>query len=140
MPAYAVEVDLNLSQTRLIELTDSDAAPGVKDTTLINQCEAEAERIVNAKISGSVTLPFVTIPSIITSITAWIWAYRIYRHREIMEIPKPIVDDYNLALSLLDGIAATGNVSIGLPASSNPGVPDVESSASRGWTPRDLVS
>jgi phage gp36-like protein len=138
--AYAVEADLNLSDARLVELTDSEAAPGVSDSALLARLEAEAEGIVDAYLAGSVPVPFTApIPAIITAITAWIWAYRIYRHREVMDIPKSVSDDYAMALALLEKIAAGGSAAVGVPSSLSPGVPSVETAEPRGWTPRDEV-
>lgn len=141
--AYAVENDLNLDATRIIELTDSAAAPGVKDAVLLARLEAEAEAIVNAIIGnsvGAVPVPFVApIPPIITFCTAAIWAYRIYRHREVMDIPSTVKDDYAMAMDMLKQISA-GTIVIGPVTSDMSGVPSVESSPPRGWTDRDLVT
>lgn len=138
MPAYAVEADLNLDATRLVELTDSAAAPNVKDAVLLARLETEAETIVNATIGGAVTLPFVTVPPIITFITASIWCYRIYRHREVMDIPKTVQDDYDMAMAMLAKIV-DGTIKIDPVVANLAGVPEVESSCARGWTPRDLM-
>jgi phage gp36-like protein len=138
--AYAVQNDLNIDADRLIELTDSAAAPNVVDTTLLARLLAQSEAIVNAQLGGTTTVPFTApIPAIITFITAGIWAYRIYRHREVMDIPATIKDDYELAWSMMRQIVA-GEIEID-PADDNlSGVPEVQSSCSRGWTPRDLVT
>ena len=136
--AYAVQADLNLSTERLIELTDNPAAPGVIDSAVMTKTEVEAESIIDAALTGVVTVPFsAPIPPIIVTICAWIWAYRLYRHRPEMEIPKPIVDDYEMAMDMLKNLAARPQVLTGV---SGDGSPAVESSEPRGWTPRDLVS
>jgi phage gp36-like protein len=133
---YAVQADLNLSTTRLVELTDSEAVPGVIDTTLTGLLLAESQGIVDAYLAGSIPVPFADpVPAIIRAITSWIWAYRIYRHREVMDIPKSVLDDYAMALSLLEKIVAGGAAAVGLPATTNPGM-IVRSSAPRGWTHR----
>lgn len=134
---YANSDDLNIDPQRLVELTDNADAPGVVDSALLARLELQSEAIVNAKLSGTVTVPFTgTIPAIITFITASIWAYRIYRHREVMDIPSPIKDDYEMAMEMLDQIVA-GEIEID-PADDNlVGVPEVESNCTRGWFPRD---
>lgn len=132
--AYAVEADLNLSDQRLIELTDSEAAPGVKDSALLARLETEAEGIVDAMIAGVVVLPFTAVPPIIKSITAWIWAYRLYRHREVMDVPKSVADDYAMAMALLDKIASSGAIALGIPTQRVSNAPDVSSQEQRGWT------
>lgn len=138
---YAVEADLNLDANRLIELTENPAAIGIKDAVLIAQLEAEAEGIVNAYLAGSVPgVPFTgTIPPVIKFITATIWARRIYRHREVMAVPANLSDDYLMAMQMLADIAA-GNLSLTPITPNLSGVPEVQSSCPRGWTPRDLVT
>lgn len=134
--AYAVQADLNLSSTRLIELTDSEAVPGVIDSAVMAKTETEAESIIDSYLSGSFTVPFTgTIPAVIITITAWIWAYRLYRHREIMDIPKSVYDDYQMALVMLEKLAAGGAAAVGLDEPSVPGV-TVRTSEPRGWTAR----
>lgn len=136
---YAVEADLNIDATRLIELTENAAALGVKDAALIAQLETESEGIINALIGGSVTLPFVSVPPIIKFITAAFWARRIYRHREIMELPKNLADDYEMAMDMIKQIIA-GEIKFDPVTPNLAGVPEVQSSCARGWTPRDLVT
>lgn len=144
--AYAQQSDLNIDAQRLIELTDNAGAPGVIDATLMATLEAQSETIVNAKlagvaVAGGFVVPFPgTAPAIITFITASIWAYRIYRHRPEIEMPPDIADDYKLAFEMIDQIIA-GEISLAPGVTPNlAGVPEVESSDPRGWTPRDLVS
>lgn len=133
---YAVQADLNLSATRLVELTDSEAVPGVIDSALLTLLLAESQGIVDAYLAGSIPVPFADpVPAIIRAITSWIWAYRIYRHREVMDIPKSVLDDYQMALSLLEKIAAGGSAAVGVPVSVSPAV-FVTSSPPRGWTTR----
>lgn len=130
---YAVQADLNLSTERLIELTDTAAAPGVIDTTLTGQLLTESQGIVDAYLAGSIPVPFADpVPAIIRAITSWIWAYRIYRHREVMDIPKSVLDDYAMALSLLEKLAVNGAPALGLTVSSVPSVV-VGSNEPRGW-------
>lgn len=139
--AYAVQADLNLDAQRLIELTDNSGAAGVLDSSLLGQLESEAESIVNALLSSAlIAVPFTgTIPPLIKFITASLWAYRIYRHREVLDIPQTIKDDYALAWKLLQQIVA-GEIRFDTAVPNLSGVPEVESSPSRGWTPRDLVT
>jgi phage gp36-like protein len=138
--AYAVQADLNLSATRLIELTDSDAVPGVIDAAVMAKTETEARSIVDTYLAGSFTVPFTApIPEVIVTITAWLWACRLYRHRETMDPPQSVKDDCAMAIAMLEKLAAQGAAALGLPVSASPGVPSVESSEPRGWTPRDQV-
>jgi hypothetical protein len=134
--AYAVEADLNLSNERLIELTDSAAVPGVIDAAVMARTETEAESIVNGLLSDIPGVPFVgTPPTIITTITAWLWACRLYRHRETMDAPQSVKDDCAMAMEMLAKMAEAGSIP-GLEATSS-GVL-IRSSEPRGWTHRGL--
>lgn len=108
----------------------------MKDDVLLARLEVESATIVDSALSGSYTVPFSPVPAVITLITSWIWCYRIYRHREVMDIPKSVMDDYNRALEWLK-LMATGEMPIG----GSDGLPavaaiDMESSPVRGWTRR----
>lgn len=135
---YAVEADLNLDANRLIELTEIPSALGVKDAATLARLEAESEAIVDGVIGGSVTLPFASPPRLITFVTACIWKYRLYVHREIMQMPGTVKADYEFAMSLLAKIV-DGEINLVVGVQDLQGVPEVESSSARGWTPRDLV-
>lgn len=144
--AYAQQSDLNIDADRLVELTDKATAPGVIDNVLLATLETQSETIVDAKLAGAAVaggfvVPFVgTAPAIITFITASIWAYRLYRHRPEIATPQDIEDDYKLAFEMMDQIVA-GEINIAPGITPNlAGVPEIESSAPRGWTPRDLVT
>lgn len=146
--AYAQQSDLNIDSQRIIELTDNASAPGVPDNALLATLEAQSEVIVNSMLAGAAaagrfTVPFPTLPStppVITLITAFIWGARIYRHREIMELPPQIAADEKMAFDMIAQINA-GELAIAPGVTPNlAGVPEVETSPARGWTPRDCVS
>ncbi len=135
--AYAEKEDLNLSDQRLVELTENESALGSIDETLLALLLDESQSIVDGKLDPVMTVPFVSPTTIITTITAWIWAYRIYRHREVMEIPQSIKDDYERALMWLDQIVA-GDIGIGGDEGqdeevTSANVPAVMSDCNRGW-------
>lgn len=135
---YAVQADLNLDDSRLLELTENASNIGAIDTALLARLETESESIVNGVIGGSITLPFVSTPPMITFVTACIWKRRLYAHREVMQIPVTVESDYKFAMDLLAKIAA-GEIELITGTPNLAGVPEVESSCARGWTPRDLV-
>lgn len=136
---YAVTADLNLSDQRLIELTDSAAVPGVLDEDVLDARLVEAKSMVDSLLAPAGMGPYADgdVPPIITVITAWIWAYRLYRHREVMEIPQSIKDDYAMALQWLKDIVA-GELAVDPEdeEAATAQVPTVLSSCPRGWTRR----
>ncbi len=143
--SYVEQAALNLSDRRLIELTDSESATGTIDTTLLAGLLVESEAIVNGILAPLGVTPFAdgSVPSLVQVCTAWIWTYRIYRHREVMEIPQSVKDDYERALQMLKDMVA-GVISLGDSTGDDPStaaatsqVPTVISSDPRGWTHRD---
>ncbi len=135
--AYADTGNLNLSAQRLIELTDSDSVPGEVDEGVLARTLTESQAVVDSVLAASRSVPFPdnAVPPLINILTGWIWAYRLYRHREVMEIPKSIVDDYERAMMMLQQIS--DGVLIIDPADDKLGsVPRVRSSEPRGWTRR----
>lgn len=103
--AYAVQADLNLDSQRLIELTDNAGAPGVIDTALLAQLEAEAEAIVDGFLGRKYVVPLSgTIPKLITVITAAIWKHRVYRHRPEMDVPPTEQREYENAMQMLEDL------------------------------------
>lgn len=134
--AYAVVSDLNLDERRLVELTDTQAAPGQKDAALIARLELDAEAIVNGILGGLPDVPFTgAVPAIITFCTACIWKYRLYLHREVMDVPQAVKDDYQIAMDLLAKLAA-GEISLEPAETTTVGSPNVTSTEPRGWTRR----
>lgn len=143
--AYAVQADLNLSETRLIELTDSADAPGEIDATVLAACLVEATAIADGILAPAGAGPYTSddVPPLVTVCTAWIWAYRLYRHREVMEIPEAIKDDYKRAFELLKemaaGIIGDGDGGLTGTTASDSQVPDFTVSSPRGWTSRSTT-
>lgn len=99
--SYAVEADLNLSETRLIELTDSESAVGVKDAALIARLQAETDAFIDEHLFAKYAVPLNPVPVTIKYIAADIWKYRLYTHRETMQVPKTVQDNYNDAVARL---------------------------------------
>ncbi len=135
--AYAAQADLNLSEQRLIELTDSADAPGEIDSTVLAAALTESVAIVDAILAPAGTGAYTDdVPPLVTVCTAWIWAYRLYRHREVMEIPQSIKDDYERAFKMLGdmaaGIIGDGDGGVTEDATTE-SVPSVSSSDSREW-------
>ncbi len=100
--AYSAETDLNLSETRKIELTEAETAVGVKDATLIAALQTRAYNKINAALYGKYSTPVSPVPPILTELESDLWRYYLYTHREIMEVPKSVQDDYAYAMDLLE--------------------------------------
>ncbi len=143
---YAEVAELNLSSRRLIELTDNEDAPGVLDEDLLALLLTESQSIVDGILGPAFTVPFADgdVPPLVRTCTAWIWTYRIYRHREVMEIPQSVKDDYDMALQMLKdmvaGVLDTGGDEDEDSGGSSSQVPTVVSSSPRGWTDRSRTS
>ncbi len=137
--AYAETEDLNLSDQRLIELTDSAAAPGVLDQDILDRCLVESQAIVDAILAPAGVGNYAdgSVPPLVVVCTSWIWAYRIHRHREAMEIPESIEKDYERALQMLAdmaaGIIGDGDGGVGDEDAATSSVPSVTSRDSRCW-------
>lgn len=99
---YSVEADLNLSEQRLIELTDSEESVGVKDSDLIDLLHTKATNKINAALYGKYTLDEDDFPPILTELESDLWRYYLYAHRETVEIPKTVQDEYTAATALLE--------------------------------------
>lgn len=100
--AYCVEADLNLSDTRLIELTDTEDAVGVKDSTLLALLHVRATSKVDAALYGQYVVDGDDFPPILTQLEADLWRYYIYEHREVMDVPKVVQFAYERAVELLE--------------------------------------
>lgn len=102
--AFSVEADLNLSAERIIELTDSSAAPGVKDSVLLAALQLRATTKVEAAIYGKYLIDSTIpgFPPILTQLEADLWRFYLYEHREVMEIPATVSKAYTAACALLE--------------------------------------
>jgi phage gp36-like protein len=100
--AYSVEADLNLSEQRLVELTDSEDVVGVKDAVLIERLHVRATSKVDAALYGKYTTPVVPTLPILTQLEADLWRYYLYEHREVMDTPKVVQKAFDMAIDLLE--------------------------------------
>lgn len=100
--AFSSTADLNLSEQRLIELTDSADAPGVLDETVVTAMHVRATAKVEAALYGKYSLSADDFPEILTQLEADLWRYYLYQHREVMETPKSVVRAHDMACELLE--------------------------------------
>lgn len=100
--AFSSIADLNLSDQRLIELTDSADAPGVLDESVVVAMQVRATSKVEAALYGKYTLDPDDFPAILTQLEADLWKFYLYQHREVMETPKSVQKAYDAACELLE--------------------------------------
>lgn len=100
--AFSSIADLNLSDQRLIELTDSADAPGVLDSTLLESLHLRATSKVEAALYGRYSLDADDFPAILTQLEADLWRFYLYQHREVMETPKSVQKAHDSACELLE--------------------------------------
>ncbi len=100
--AYSEEADLSLSETRKIELTESEDAIGEKDAALITRLQARATARINAALFGKYAIPDDDFPPILTHIEVDLWKFYLYEYREVMTVPPSVERAYTAALALLE--------------------------------------
>lgn len=95
---YSSEPDLNLDASRLIELTDSDAAPNVKDQALVDTLSLEAQDDVDEVLAGVYVVPFNNttnpVPAPVRRIHAARWRYLLFQHRDALNIPDSVKEQW----------------------------------------------
>jgi phage gp36-like protein len=101
MPYSEID-DLNLSDQRLIELTDSEDAVNELDDELLDRLQLRATSKVDAALYGKYTIDPEDFPPILTQIEADLWRYYLYEHREVMEIPKTVQAAFDASIELLE--------------------------------------
>lgn len=100
--AFSNSADLNLSPSRLIELTDSIDAPGVADMAVVENLHLRATSKVEAALYGRYSLDEDDFPPILTQLEADLWRYYLYQHRERMETPSSVQKAHDDACELLE--------------------------------------
>jgi phage gp36-like protein len=94
-------INLELPEKDLILLTD-DPGLGSVTTAMVTAAIAKADAEIDAYCQSSYTVPFGTVPTIVTGWSATLSAFNLYRNR-----PKPttLVDRYNKVMSWLSAVA-----------------------------------
>lgn len=100
--AYSTLEDLNLSDERLVELTENASAIGVADNEVVLRTQNKANARVDAALFGYYPTPLPDpVPPIVVDVETAIWKYLLYCYREIMETPKSVIMDYEWAMEQL---------------------------------------
>jgi len=87
---FSTEDDLNLTEQRLAELTDSEVAVGVKDTALLLRLHTRAKARVDAALYGKYVVDETDIPPILTQLEADLWKFYLYERRAELETPASV--------------------------------------------------
>ncbi len=101
--SFSEEADLNLSEQRLVELTDSEEAVGEKDAELLARLQLRATNKIKAALYGKYAVDESDPPEILVQIEADLWRYYLYEHRETMKVPEVVEKAYRMAIDLLEG-------------------------------------
>lgn len=111
--AYSTLNDIleRIDEAAVIELTD-DASAGLVDQTKIDGAIARADKEIDAWCGGRYAVPFVTVPAIITELSADMAVYFLYVRR-VDEVPAGRKDAYQAGVKLLEKISK-GQISLGV--------------------------
>ncbi len=118
--AYAQRSDLNLDDKRLAELTDSAAAQGVIDYTLVDRALDDAAAYIDGILFARYVTPLqpippaVAVPRIVVLWNRDIARYYLYQRRETLQIPESIAGDHARAVKQIQS-AGEGDSDIVLP-------------------------
>lgn len=115
---YSDSTELFLDAQRLVELTDSAAAPGVVNQTVIDRASRKAERLINMKLRGRYIVPFAQgqVPDEIAELHADLTRYFLFAYRDSMNIPAAVAEEFKMATADLDDYAdANGGLMLDAP-------------------------
>ncbi|HEX9391481.1 MAG TPA: DUF1320 domain-containing protein [Usitatibacteraceae bacterium] len=115
---YAVKQDFidRFSLEELVQLTDRTNIPQTTvDDNVVNQALADTDAMVNSYLSVKLTLPLVSVPTMLKSVACDIARYRLYDDRATDQVSKR----YDDAIKFLKAVAS-GAASLGVDAANQP--------------------
>ncbi len=98
---YCEEIDLNLDEDKLIELTASKDHVDVKDAALIERLLLEAGDRIDGELGGTYLTPAVTALGVLKYGAADVTRYLIYRHRPNTPMPDDVLKAYEKFMAQL---------------------------------------
>lgn len=113
--SYAVIADLiprYVPEGVAKNITDDEAYAEV-DETLVNQCLADAETLVDSYLVDVYSLPLASVPEIIKSETCQIARFYVYERKGLLEESPHVKTSFEDALKLL-GKIQSGELKMGL--------------------------
>ena len=132
--AYCESADLTarIGTLRLAELTNDTSGATTVDATVVTALITRADTIIDAKMTGVYTTPFVSVPKIIKQCSIDIVLYNAFLRRFAnMEVPREWIEANKQAMQMLDDIA---NLTITLDTA-----PAVQSAESAIEAPTKLI-
>lgn len=94
----------------VVQLTDR-ANTGALDAQVLDQALSDADDTINGYLSGRYTLPFASVPKVLTRLACDIARYLLYRD----QASDRVKDGFDAAIAFLKSVAA-GTVQLGLDA------------------------
>jgi phage gp36-like protein/phage gpG-like protein len=112
-PNYCDRDDLNLADERLVQLTDSNQAPGVINLTLVDKAIADACDYIDGSFEWEIPDPAQPHSRHRGRWSAWIARYYLFDRRDSMEMPDTVVRGYKEAKADLDKAASSPDYELG---------------------------
>lgn len=106
---YSPQSRLNLSDERLVELTDTPEAQGQIDQTTLDDTSLDAQAEIDDRLQGTYVVPFSPVPETIARLHSKIWKRFLFEHRDAMQVPATVEADYQKALTDIDDLASPGD-------------------------------
>jgi phage gp36-like protein len=107
---YSDRSRLNLSEERLVELTDTPEAPGIVNDEVVEDTSLDAQAEIDDRLGPTYPVPFTApIPGPIERIHSKIWKRMLFERRDSMQVPASVEADYQKALADLEDYATPGD-------------------------------
>lgn len=112
---YCTQADIEerFGSAELIQLTDR-ARSGVADSVAIARAIDDAEAEIDGYLSGRYTLPFATVPPVLTRLSCDIALYHLFSARRGGGVIDDVRNRYKDAVRLLENIGK-GVITLGTP-------------------------
>jgi phage gp36-like protein len=108
---YSSEADINLDDQRAIELTESAAALGQLNQSVLDQTSLDAQDEIDDRLGGTYAVPFPAgnVPPAIRRLHKKVWKRLLFERRDTLAVPPTVEADYQKALADLEDYATPGD-------------------------------
>ncbi|MCA0447639.1 MAG: DUF1320 domain-containing protein [Bacteroidetes bacterium] len=112
--AYTTQTDIEvlIPPDKLLELADDDN-DGDVDAGILNPIIADVDGLIDGFCQAKYTVPFITVPAIIKSISKDLTCFRLYQRKVLVETPEAVLSLQKNAMKLLEKIAS-GELALGV--------------------------